>query len=125
MKPLILPYPPSANTIWRAVNGRTIKSLAYRKWLKAGHELITLQKPVKVLGRYKLTIVATRPDNRARDIDNLAKPTSDLLKLAGVIEDDHLCESLFLCWSAEAPRKDATVRVEIEPATGSIQLEAA
>src|SRR5690349_9181669 len=71
---LTLPYPPSANALWRVFRGRSIKSRAYREWLADAAEDIERQAPQIIEGAYDLVIHATRPDRRARDIDNLLKP---------------------------------------------------
>lgn len=107
-----LPYPPSANAIWRNVDGRTLKSLAYRKWLRAAQaECVGLRR---VHGPFIITIVATRPDNRVRDLDNLAKPCLDALKNIA-FEDDSLAQSIWLSWSAGGPVKGGSLMVTVEP----------
>ena len=100
---LTLPYPPSANRLWRAVNGRQIKSAEYREYMSRCVACILAQRPEKLSGPYRLTIVATPPDRRARDIDNLIKPTSDALAQAGVIDNDSQCRSVLAMWSDDAP----------------------
>jgi len=42
---LSLPYPPSANRLWRYVNGRAIKSTEYRRWLERAAGEILIQDP--------------------------------------------------------------------------------
>lgn len=116
MTTLTLPYPPSANRLWRAVKGRQIKSADYRAWLTRAALSVALQRPTPVTGAYRLTLVATRPDNRARDIDNLIKPCGDLLVQCGVIPDDSKAKSVFAGWSDEPPSKEAAVHVLVEPA---------
>jgi crossover junction endodeoxyribonuclease RusA len=113
MTPFTLPYPPSANRIWRNTPQGTKKSAAYRSWLAEAVGMMRLQRPAKVLGKYVLSIVVTRPDKRQRDLDNLAKPISDALKLGGIIEDDHLCDTLILAWADEAPVKGGAVSVHV------------
>ncbi len=56
------------------------------------------QKPVGIVGPYKLSIDAVRPDKRKRDLDNLFKATSDLLVEIGVIGDDCQCEMISARW---------------------------
>lgn len=68
------------------------------------------QKPKPVIGAYKLTIQARRPDKRRRDLDNLIKPVSDLLADIGVIADDCHCEMITARWVTSG--KPFTVRVE-------------
>lgn len=95
---LRLPFPPSANSIWRNVNGRTLKSAPYRAWLRqAGLEAL-IQRPSRVLGGYHMMLVATPPDRRKRDLGNLLKATEDFLVQGGYIEDDHLARSINLAW---------------------------
>jgi len=111
---LTLPYPPSVNATHRAVNGRVILSKRYREWiLEAGQavaEQLQHQAPLK---HYRLLIEATPPDLRRRDLGNLEKPTSDLLKRAGVIEDDHMARGIFLVWSNTPPAKPGSLQLRI------------
>lgn len=113
---LTLPYPPSANALWRAVAGRNIASTAYRSWKREALTLLMLQRPRTVVGPYRLTIVATRPDRRRRDLGNIEKACSDLLQAGGVINDDCDATSIWLRWSDSAPDKSAGVRVTVEAA---------
>lgn len=110
---LSLPYPPSANAIWRNVNGRTLKSKPYRVWLATTLALLRAQRAPSIKGSYSLAIVADRPDRRKRDLGNLEKAVSDCLVQAGVIEDDHLASSILLAWSDRAPAKPATVQISL------------
>jgi Holliday junction resolvase RusA-like endonuclease len=118
---LLLPYPPSVNSTWRAVNGRVILSKRYRDWiLEAGQAVqaqLPKQEPVRA---YRLWIDATPPDRRARDLDNLIKPTNDLLKRAGVIEDDHHCMAIIAMWAVEPPVKPGQLRVRIYNANADL-----
>ena len=52
-----------------------------------------------VIRRFDLVIRAKRPDKRKRDLDNILKALSDILVKCGVVEDDHLCESIHICWT--------------------------
>lgn len=113
---IYLPYPPSANSLWRMVNGRTMLSEPYRKWKRLALQEIALQRPAKVLGPYRLTIMAIRPDQRARDLDNLAKPISDALTASGTITDDSLAQSILIAWSASAPDRNGGVSITLEAA---------
>lgn len=119
---LTLPYPPSANKLWRAVQGRNIKSGHYREWLSRCVACIAMHQPEKLTGPYVLTIVATPPDRRARDIDNLIKPTSDALALAGVVSNDSQCRSVLAMWSDEPPVPHGKVVVTV---AGAVALGAA
>jgi crossover junction endodeoxyribonuclease RusA len=105
---LTFSYPPSANRLWRNVDGKTLKSSAYRLWLKA-NETWGLKT---ITGPYDLTIVVTPPDKRARDLDNLAKPIGDLLQATGAVANDSNLERLTMSWDRSGP---ACVRVVIKP----------
>lgn len=116
-----LPYPPSANAIWRNVDGKTLVSAPYRKWKSLAFSEIVAQGAGKlhrrtIAGPYQMMLLADRPDKRRRDIGNLEKCCSDALVTAGVIEDDHLAERITLAWSKRAPGKGAKVHITIEAA---------
>ena len=55
-------------------------------------------------GRYKLTVLAVRPDKRKRDLDNLFKAASDVLVEIGVVEDDSLCDWIEARWVQSGPQ---------------------
>lgn len=120
MTTLTLPYPPSANRIWRQYKGRTLKSAVYREWLEVTAHVIAHQRPATVAGKYALTIIATRPDKRARDIDNLVKPISDALAQAGVVLNDSLAERVTVGWSQEGPIPGGAILVIVEPWTQQV-----
>lgn len=58
----------------------------------------------KVLGAYKLTILAVRPDKRKRDLGNLEKAVSDILVSQNIVEDDSFCEWLEAKWVESGPQ---------------------
>jgi Holliday junction resolvase RusA-like endonuclease len=60
--------------------------------------MLKSQRPTPIKGKFEIIIQAERPDKRRRDLDNLAKPTCDLLTLHRVIEDDCLAEKITLQW---------------------------
>lgn len=97
---LTLPYPPSTNNLFfNLKKGGRAPSARYKAWATHAAWEAKLQNAGKVAGPYALYITAARPDARKRDLDNLAKPISDLLKTIGVIEGDHLCQHLDMRWS--------------------------
>lgn len=103
-----LPFPPSANRLWRNVRGRTIRSAEYDAWLeKASWEVrrvVSMQHDRKgVQGPYGLTILACPPDRRKRDLGNLEKAVSDALAKGGAVQDDSLAQTISLEWAAGEP----------------------
>lgn len=95
---LTLNYPPSANRLWRNVNGKTLKSAEYRSWLACMSLHLQTQREKPVDGAFTAHIMVNRPDNRRRDIDNLVKPILDAVAASGVIENDSLCQKLTIEW---------------------------
>ena len=95
---LWLPYPPSTNRLWTRTRRGMRKSTEYEEWLlHAGLEARS-QRAGSIKGPYKISITAARPDRRRRDLDNILKSISDLLKSIGAIEDDSLCELITARW---------------------------
>lgn len=116
---LSLPYPPSANRLWRAVQGRNIKSREYRDWMIEAYASVLRslgRPPHKILGPYRMTLVADRPDKRRRDLSNLLKATEDFLTYCGAIEDDSNATSILMQWSELTPAKPGAITVTIEGA---------
>lgn len=109
-----LPWPPSANRLWRFVPGKhsPLKSAEYRKWLSAAAKHIGPVETIK--GPYTMVLEAFRPDNRRRDLGNLEKPVSDLLQACFVVEDDCNAQEITLRWSEEKV-DGGRVRVWIKP----------
>ncbi|MCA6304111.1 MAG: RusA family crossover junction endodeoxyribonuclease [Phenylobacterium sp.] len=110
---IILPYPPSVNRNLRTVGGRPILSAPYRAWRTEAEAAIKAQGAQPIAGRYDLTIWATAPDKRRRDLDNLIKPISDALVRAGVVVDDSLMRALSIRWTEKIqPGGRVVLRVE-------------
>src|SRR3972149_3390704 len=95
---LHLPYPPSANRLWRRSGNHIHRSTKYTKWLSDAGYIALSQRPGGINGPYRMTIQAVKPDNRRRDLDNLFKATSDLLVSVGVIDDDCECTMISAKW---------------------------
>lgn len=96
---LTLPYPPSANNLFRNAGKRRVKTAEYAAWqtlagmcIRDSHRL--------ALDSYSISICVRRPDRRRRDLANLEKAVSDLLVAHGVVKDDSLCERITMQWDA-------------------------
>lgn len=112
---LSLPYPPSVNTYWRTVAGRTMTSKAGRDYRKA---VISECMPERVrnhgrplTGRLHATITAYPPDRRRRDLDNLPKAILDALAHAGIYRDDSQIDRLLIVRGAI--QREGRIHVEI------------
>jgi len=100
-----IPYPPTANKIWRTVDGHVVLSAegqAYRRRVKAAlidqaeslGFVAGVTKPATFDAKLDVTIGAYTPDARRRDVDNLLKPTLDALQYAGAYRDDYQIDRL-------------------------------
>ena len=97
---ILLPYPPSANSLTRHRGRGVYRNPKYTRWLGAACKLRMwrnglIEDPVAV------EIRACPPDRRRRDLDNIVKPVLDALTRAGVWSDDHLVHRLSVLWDRE------------------------
>lgn len=98
---LRLPFPPPLTACYTN-NGRRgrVKTQRYRAWEQRAW--LAMRGKPEIKGRVSIAIQATPPDRRKRDLDNLLKPTLDVLSYRGcIIEDDSLVEALFIKWVRE------------------------
>jgi crossover junction endodeoxyribonuclease RusA len=99
---ITLPLPPSLNRLWRTTKtGRMYKSPEYNEWKTAAQwDVVAQIKGQQITGKFKLTLIADRPDKRPRDLDNLLKAALDCLN--GIaIDDDHNCDMLEAWWASK------------------------
>jgi crossover junction endodeoxyribonuclease RusA len=85
---LTLPYPPSANKIWRYVGGEpklSDEAKVYREHVAI--EVIRAGNP-RLDGRLGIEMLVYPPDNRVRDLDNVQKAILDALEHSRVFEND-------------------------------------
>lgn len=112
-----MPYPPSANRLWRTFKGRLILSKIGRTYYaKAVKELLP-QIEGKILDPVAVHVRAWRPDKRRRDVHNLTKIVYDALTKAGAWEDDTLAEDSRVSWNGSymETRKGTPIHVLIYP----------
>lgn len=87
---LKIPFPPSANVIWRNARGRTYLSKEYKAFV----ENVIAEWRANVVenwetdARYAVWIQLYAPTRRKFDVDNRIKPTLDALTKAGAWLDD-------------------------------------
>lgn len=87
---LSLPYPPTANTIWRHVKGRVLlseKGRLYRRKV-AMSVLGQIGRSKAIGGPVALAMAVMPPDRKRRDLDNVLKATLDALTHAKIWGDD-------------------------------------
>jgi len=108
---IVLPWPPTVNTYYRNVHGRTLISAKGRQYRQAVAELAADQEWPKFGNkRVSVQIEAWMPDNRRRDLDNILKSALDSLTHAGVWDDDCQIDGLAI-W--RAPLLGGMCKVEI------------
>lgn len=114
-----LSLPPSANqrlipyviNMTRRIIG--IKdSPKYREWMELEARKIKNEIQAPYAEPVYVYMEITFPDRRKRDLDNMAKPVCDVLKLAGIYEDDSLIEFL-ICRRLPPNKKLAGIRVGV------------
>ena len=95
---LTLPWPPSTNTVWRNVKGRTLLSKRGREFRRLVGEMVGQQyEDAPLRGRLTVTVILFPPDRRKRDIDNYGgKALLDALTHAQVWADDEQIDRLMI-----------------------------
>jgi crossover junction endodeoxyribonuclease RusA len=99
---LTLPWPPSANKIWRNLvirgTGRTVLSAQGRAYRDTVARIVMESTIARTLegADLRVSVEAFPPDRRRRDLDNIAKALLDALTHAGVWADDSQVCSLHL-----------------------------
>ena len=97
MVTVVLPWPPSVNSYWRSYRGRNILSKRGRLYKEAaGRAVLAAGANRHLSGRLRVKLVAYPPDNRRRDLDNLAKGVLDSMQGAGVYLDDSQVDELII-----------------------------
>ena len=111
---IVLPWPPSVNSCWRTVNGRTMVSKKGRIYKQAATRAVLAAGANKHLpGRLRVKLTAYPPDRRRRDIDNLTKLALDSMQVAGVYLDDSQVDELTIIRAGV--EKGGVIVAEIEP----------
>jgi crossover junction endodeoxyribonuclease RusA len=108
----LLPWPPTVNTYWRNIQGRTIISERGRLYRLAVYGQLKAEGySVPMTGRLAIKIAAYPPDKRRRDLDNILKALLDSLTFSQVIEDDSQFD--FISVARRNVISDGAVRITI------------
>lgn len=82
---ITLPYPPSANRMWRNVNGRVVKAKEGRDYMEQVRREMMGRNVPRLTGDVAVTLNFYRP-RKSGDLDNRLKQTLD--SLTGIAWDD-------------------------------------
>lgn len=107
----LFPLPPSANALFVYRHGRRRKTADYKAWRRGAAILARASLPL-MPSATALQVVLEVGINRRRDLDNVIKPTLDMLKAANVIEDDCWVDKILAQRSREV--EIGWMRVELE-----------
>ena len=110
----VLPFPPSMNTYWRNLNGRTLLSAKGRKYKNDVAYTVYKQlkkKPVPITGNVAVKIEFYPPNNIRRDMDNCFKALFDSLTTAKVWCDDSQIKRIEAKWCE--PTKNGSTIISI------------
>ena len=98
---LELPFPPSMNTYWRNLNGRTLLSVKGRRYksevIAAVYEQLK-KKPKPIADNVAVKVEFYPPSYIRRDIDNYFKALFDSLTTARVWLDDSQIKRIEAKW---------------------------
>lgn len=113
---LTLPFPPSANQIWRRVGRRTLLSRKARLFRQRVLLILAPLRIQPVQGSLLVEIDIHPPDRRKRDLDNLPKAILDAIQHARVYEDDCRVDKLIVTRCTLVKGGKAVVRIRpLEP----------
>ena len=96
-KVFLFRYPPSVNRLWRYTARGVYRTKQYRAYLDECALLHKSSDP-PFDAPVRCEILASPPDNRVRDLDNLAKCLLDTLQHINAITNDHLIHELHMKW---------------------------
>ncbi len=114
---LTLPWPPSVNRYYRHVGPKVLISKDGRQYRTAvEREVRRTGSDVKSEARLELLIIASPPDRRRRDLDNILKALLDASEKTGVYQDDSQIDDLAVSRGDVVPGGEVRVMVrELTP----------
>jgi crossover junction endodeoxyribonuclease RusA len=121
-----LPWPPSVNRYYRAVNGRNILSAEGRRYKTVAVAELLKQRAhwfenhFGNVSRIKITFRVTPPDRRKRDLSNLLKAIEDVMTHAGVWGDDSQIDHLTIIRLPPASDGIGSVHATVETIDGTV-----
>ena len=88
---VVLPWPPTVNSIWRRGQGRTYRRPSYMAWREAAEAaLYGLAAEEPYAGRVSVECRLYAPSRRVYDVDNRAKAICDILEGTLLVNDSQI-----------------------------------
>ena len=115
---LALPFPPSTNSYWRNVAGKTLISAdgrAYRRHVLAVASMHRLGGRFAAEARLRVILQLLPPDKRRRDVDNYTKALFDAFTHAGIWADDEQVVVLHVIKRGPCKPGHVLVSVDVDP----------
>lgn len=112
---LSLPWPPTANKIWRTTRSTVYSSEKYKQFATLSFLTVKQQLPrtfVRFAGSVRVAIDLYPPTRKSYDIDNRIKPTLDALTKSAVWDDDDQVVELIVRKRSVVKNGKAEVRIE-------------
>ena len=110
---LTFPFPPTVNTYYRNVNGRTLMSKKGRMYRGVCIRCAVWQKYPEIAATERVAVILNLypPNKRKWDIDNRVKAVLDALQHAGVLPDDEQVDRLTVnrCAISDDDRVEITI----------------
>ena len=110
---LSLPWPLSVNHYWSHVRGRAFISKRGEEYRATVCAIVAARKLKTMTGPLTMIILATPPDKRRRDLDNLLKVPLDSLQKANLYPDDYQIADLHIT-REEANKAKAGLRIWVK-----------
>lgn len=120
---ILLPMPPSANSIWRGSGRHVYRSKSYMSWITEAGYLLNAMRIKMLPPPYVIEYAFGRKDKRKSDVDNRAKPLGDLLQRHAIISNDCEIKDLRLLWSDEVASGMVRISIKSE-AVNAMESEA-
>ena len=112
---ITLPIPPSANNLWKPLGKGLAKTSSYKSWLALCSVKLLQIRPDRMPQATPLAVTIIVATSRRRDVDNVIKPSIDMLESCGVIPDDR--------WVDKVTAKRATLDTRLANNTIQIHVE--
>jgi len=110
-----LPWPPSVNSCYRAINGRNILSKAGRNYKKENVKRMSGQPLIRFAESDRLSLMVDlhAPSRHRYDLDNRLKILCDLLEEIGVIPNDNQIDELQVSRKEIFPGGKAVCKISV------------